>query len=182
MVLAVEQVRNRLHRSTGALEDAGIPYGVIGGNAVAAWVSKIDPAAVRNTVDIDLLIRRDDLPKAKAALESVGFVDGNVLEVATFLDGPHGNPRNAVRLYFAGEKVKANCHEAAPDLASLDRHETFRIVTLEPLVRMKLNSFRIIDRVHLRDMIDVGLVDVSWPARFPEELGSRLQEVLDNAE
>ncbi len=51
MVLAVEKVRERLQRSTQALETAGIPYAVIGGNAVAAWVSKVDPGAraIRST-------------------------------------------------------------------------------------------------------------------------------------
>jgi hypothetical protein len=33
---AVEKVRHRLLRSTAALEVAGIPYAVIGGNAVMA--------------------------------------------------------------------------------------------------------------------------------------------------
>jgi hypothetical protein len=42
MVLAVEKVRDRLQRSTAALEAAKVPYAVIGGNAVAAWVSTVD--------------------------------------------------------------------------------------------------------------------------------------------
>jgi hypothetical protein len=50
------------------------------------------------------------------------------------------------------------------------------------LVRMKLIAFRLKDRVHLLDLIGVGLIDASWPARFPPELGSRLQELLDNPE
>ena len=58
MVRAVEKVRQRLLRSTAALENSGIPYAVIGGNAVAAWVSRVDEAAVRNTQDVDILIRR----------------------------------------------------------------------------------------------------------------------------
>jgi hypothetical protein len=182
MVLAVEKVRERLLRSTGALEAAGVPYAVAGGNAVAAWVSKIDPAAARNTVDVDLLVRRDDLAQVKSALESVGFVYANVFGVDVFLDGPQGNPRDAVHLLYAGEKVKAEYREAAPDLTALERHDAFRIVTLESLVRMKLTSFRRKDQVHVLDMIEVGLVDASWPARLPAELGSRLQELLDNPE
>ena len=90
--------------------------------------------------------------------------------------------RDAIHLLFAGEKVKADYHEAAPDLTSLDRHETFRIVTLDSLVRMKLTSFRRKDQVHLLDMIEVGLVDDSWPTKLPHELGDRLQELLDNPE
>jgi hypothetical protein len=45
---------------------------------------------------------------------------------------------------------------------------------------MKLNSFRLKDQVHLLDMIGVGLVDQTWPARLPAALASRLQQLLDN--
>jgi hypothetical protein len=61
MVLAVERVRERLLRATSALESAGVPYAVAGGNAVAAWVATVDPSAVRNTQDVDNLLRRADL-------------------------------------------------------------------------------------------------------------------------
>jgi hypothetical protein len=60
MVLAVEKVRDRLLRSTAALEAGGISYAVIGGNAVAAWVSTVDPGAARNTVDVDIMVNRSD--------------------------------------------------------------------------------------------------------------------------
>jgi hypothetical protein len=56
------------------------------------------------------------------------------------------------------------------------------VLGFEALVRMKLTSFRDKDRTHLRDMIEVGLLDRSWPARLPVELASRLQELLDNPE
>ena len=42
---AVERVRNRLLRATSSLETAGIPHAVIGGNAVAAWVGRVDQSA-----------------------------------------------------------------------------------------------------------------------------------------
>ncbi|MDX1945360.1 MAG: hypothetical protein SFU86_08125 [Pirellulaceae bacterium] len=51
---------------------------------------------------------------------------------------------------------------------------------LKSLVQMKLMSFRLKDRVHLLDMIGVGLIDATCPAKFPSALGSRLQELLDN--
>jgi hypothetical protein len=44
---AVDKVRDRLLRATKVLDDAGLRYAVIGGNAVATWVGKIDEAAVR---------------------------------------------------------------------------------------------------------------------------------------
>jgi hypothetical protein len=83
-------------------------------------------------------------------------------------------------LLFAGEKVKAEYSEAAPSLAELDKHELHKMVALHPLVIMKLTSFRLKDRVHLLDMIGVGLVDQSWLPRLPAELAKRLQELLDN--
>lgn len=42
MLRAVEKVRDRLLRAAAALDRAGVPYAVAGGNAVAAWVSRID--------------------------------------------------------------------------------------------------------------------------------------------
>src|SRR5881392_781728 len=79
MVLAVEKVRERLRRASAALDAAGIPYAVIGGNAVAAWVSKVDPGAARNTVDVDLMLNRSDLDSATEALAKAGFVHHELL-------------------------------------------------------------------------------------------------------
>lgn len=58
----------------------------------------------------------------------------------------------------------------------------FRVVVLESLVGMKLTSFRLNDRVHIRDMIDVGLADETWLPRLPAPLAERLKELLDNPE
>jgi hypothetical protein len=53
-------------------------------------------------------------------------------------------------------------------------------VNLDGLVRMKLTSFRDRDRVHLRDLVEVGLVDGSFLSRLPVELASRLREILES--
>jgi hypothetical protein len=180
MVLAVEKVRERLRRAAGVLDAAGIPYAVIGGNAVAAWVSKVDPGAARNTVDVDLMVNRSDLSAVTKALESAGFVYQDLLGVAMFLDGPDGSPRDAVHLLFAGEKVRPHYAAAAPELGTTDDHEAFRLLALESLVRMKLTSFRRKDQVHILDMIEVGLVDRTWLDRLQPELAKRLQELLDD--
>jgi hypothetical protein len=55
-----------------------------------------------------------------------------------------------------------------------------RIVELEALVEMKLNSYLDKDRTHLRDMIQLGLIDVAWPSRYPAQLSQRLQLLLDD--
>jgi hypothetical protein len=178
----MEKVRVRLMRATAALEAAGVPYAVIGGNAVAAWVSRVDEDATRNTRDVDILIRRIDLPSAAAALEQNGFVRAEVLGVPMFLDGPDGKPSGAVHVLMAGENVRPDYVAAAPDVDESEKMADYRAVSLEALVRMKLTSFRFKDRTHLLDLIGVGLVDAAWPAKFQPELAVRLQELLDNPE
>src|SRR3977135_3448017 len=98
MERAVAKVRERLLRATAALNQGGVPYAVVGGNAVASWVATVDEGAVRTTRDIDLLVRRSDLPTISAALEQVGFVRDEVLDVVMFRDGAEGKPSEAVPL------------------------------------------------------------------------------------
>src|SRR5450432_3063524 len=179
---AVENVRRRLLRAARALEQAGVPYAVAGGNAVAAWVSRVDEAAVRNTQDVDIVLRRDDLSAARKTLEQAGFVYRHAASMDMFLDGPDAKARDAVHIVFASEKVRADYAEAVPDVFESEETETFRLLSLDALVRMKLTSFRDKDRVHLRDLMDVGLVDAGWLERVPAALRARLQELLDNPE
>jgi hypothetical protein len=182
MERAVEKVQQRLERATSALEQAGIPYAIIGGNAVRAWVAQADEAAVRTTRDVDVLLRRADWPAALAAMQAAGFTYRHVKSIDMFLDGPDAKARDAVRVLFAGEKVRPDDPLPAPDVTEaeeIDRHRTLR---LDALVRMKLTSFRDKDKMHLRDMIDVELLDASWLPRLPPELAFRLQELLDNPE
>lgn len=156
---AVEQVRRRLLRAARALGDAGVPYAVTGGNAVAAWASRVEEAAVRNTRDVDVLLRRPDLPAARTALEAAGFVFRHADGMDMFLDGATGKARDAVHIVFAGEKVRPEYLLAAPDVSESEETETFCLLSLDALVRMKLTSYRDRDRVHLRDLIEIGLVD-----------------------
>jgi hypothetical protein len=178
MARAVESVTERLIRATMALETVGIPYAVVGGHAVAGWVAQVDEGAVRNTRDVDILIRRADFAAARAALESAGFVYARVMDVDTFLDGPTGKPSQGVHLLYAGEKVRVDHTVPCPDVSDTVRFKSYRIVPLESLVAMKLVSNRDKDRTHIRDLIGVGLIDASWPARFPADLAKRLQSIL----
>jgi hypothetical protein len=182
MASAVERVRDRLKRATAALEAAGVDYAVIGGNAVAAWVATVDPSAVRHTQDVDILLRRTDLDQAERALAAASFIRANVSGVDMFLDGPNAGPKDAVHVILAGERVRPNSLAPAPDVVESSKPEDFRLVTLEALVRMKLTSFRRKDQVHLLDMLEVGLLDRSWPRRFPVELAARLQLLIDTPE
>ena len=176
----VEKVRQRLKRSTQALELAGIPYAVIGGNAVAEWVGRVDPAAVRNTQDVDILIRRSDFDAVKVALEAVGFIYRHAASIDMFLDGRGGKARDAVHMLFANEKVRKEYVAPTPDVSESEMGVDFRSLTLEALLRMELTSFRAENAMNVRDMLDVGLVDDTWLQRLQPELAARLQQLLDD--
>jgi hypothetical protein len=182
MVRAVEKVRERLARAAAALAKAQIPYAIIGGNAVASWVAQVDEAAVRNTQDVDVLLRRADLAAATAALAPAGFVYRHVPKIDMFLDGPGAKARDAVHVIFAGEKVRPDDLAPAPDVSEAEAKGSYSVLTLEALVRMKLTSYRLKDQVHLQDMVGVGLIDSTWCSRFPPALGARLADILANPE
>jgi len=182
MTAAVEAVHQRACRAAAALQQAGVPCLVIGGHAVAAWVARVDQEAVRNTRDVDLLLRREDFPRAVEALQSAGFIPQNVAGVDMFLDGPEGSVRSAVHVVFAAEKVRPGDFLPTPDVTESEPGPDFPVPTLDALVRMKLTSFRLKDKVHLLDMLEVGLIDESWCGRFRPELAARLKEMLDSRE
>ncbi len=185
---AVEKVRERLLRAAKALHNAKVPYAVAGGNAVAAWVSRVDEAAVRNTRDVDLLLRRSDLEAARRALESAGFVYRRVASLGKstsldlFLDGPSASARDAVHIVFAAEKVVPDSPVPSPDATESEQTDQFQLIALPALVRMKLTAFRDKDRTHIRDLIEVGLIDNSWLDRLEPTLRERLQLILNTPE
>jgi len=179
-LMAAEKVKERLRRATKALDDARVPYAVVGGNAVAEWVARVDEDAVRNTRDVDILVRRADLAAVRAALESAGFLYHQLLDVDMFIDGAQGRPSGGVHLLYAGEKVRPEYEHPSPNVDESERAAEFQVTTLPALVQMKLMSWRDKDRTHLRDLIGVGLIDATWPARFPPPLRERLQHLLDD--
>lgn len=179
---AVEKVKDRLRRVTRALESAGIPYAVVGGNAVQIWVAQVDESVARNTQDVDIVLRRSDLAAATQTLEAVDFVYREVAGIAMFLDGRNAKARDAVQVVFAGEKVRSEYVDVVPDVVEYEWIRDVRLMPLPALVRMKLTSFRDKDRVHLRDMLSVGLVDATWAPRLPTPLAERLQLLIDNPE
>ena len=185
----IEKVKARLRRATTLLEAAGLPYAVIGGNAVAAWVSRVDDSVVRNTRDVDLLVRRSDMEAIVIAMAGGGFIHRSVSilggkgRIEMFLDGPGAKARDGVHLIFSGEKVNPESPEPSPDVADIDpSHGDFRLIELDALVTMKLTSYRDKDRVHLRDMMEIGMLDENWLTRVPSSLRDRLQALLNDPE
>jgi hypothetical protein len=175
---AVELVEERLIRASTALASEAVPAVLIGAKAVEHWVATRDHGAVRNTPNVDLMVAAADLQRAEAVLVSVGFVrHGRAVQPAIFLDGPAGSVRSGVQLWFAGEPVPPKS-DPMPDILDAIDTPRSRVVSLAALVRMKLAAFRRIDRVHLQDIVRVGLIDATWPDRFIPILAERLREIL----
>src|SRR5262245_11335613 len=114
--MAVDEVLRRMERIAAALVRDGVPFAFVGGQAVALWVATKDPAAVRTTKDVDLLIRRADLPAARKAALTAGMDYFEVLGVGMFLEQLDANPRKAVHLVWAGEKVRPEYPLPSPGL------------------------------------------------------------------
>jgi hypothetical protein len=180
--MALDEVTDRLQRIVRALNQAGVAYALVGGQAVAYWVATNDPAAVRTTKGVDILLRREDLPRARAAAAGVALDYFEVVGVGMFLERSDPNPRKAVHLLWAGEKVRADYPMSSPLVEECEQAEAgLRVVSLAGLVRMKLMSHRDQDRVHLRDMIEVGLLNRELLAALPAVLAGRLDLLLTEA-
>ncbi len=178
---AVEKVRERLLRTCRALEGAGVPYVVIGGNAVAVWVGSKDEGAIRNTKDVDVLLNRADLPHAEAAMSAAGFDAAEVNGVTMFLDRSDPMPSRGVHVIFAGEKIKPHdLYPAPPVVKGIRSPEGVDAIELRELLILKLIAFRDIDRVHIRDLLRVGLIDEALAEQMPPELRPRLEEIRAN--
>lgn len=178
---AVEKVRERLLKTCRALEDAGVPYVVIGGNAVAVWVGSKDEGAIRNTKDVDVLLARSDLNRAAEAMSKAGFDLAEVNGVTMFLERDDPMPSRAVHVIFAGEKIKANDLYHAPLVVKGIRSpDGVDAIKLRELLILKLIAFRDIDRVHIRDMLKVRLIDDAIAEQIPPELRPRLEEIRAN--
>ncbi len=112
------------------------------------------------------------------ALNVAGFL--NYPEAAdVFIESPDVRLHSAVKFVFAGEKQYTGDSCSLPDVDKSERTKNFQVLALEPLVRVGLSSYRREDRMLLRDMLDVGLMDESWLAKLPADLAARLKELID---
>jgi hypothetical protein len=180
--MALDDVTNRLQRFTTAFANASVPYALVGGQAVAVWVATRDPAAVRTTKDVDILLKRDDLPTARAAALTIEMDYFEVMGVGMFLEREDPNPRRGVHLVWAGERVRPEYALPSPLIEECETVDPgLPVVAIRSLVCMKLMANRDQDRVHLRDMIDVGLVERSFLDDLPQELAERLDVLLTEA-
>jgi hypothetical protein len=174
----VEQLFEVLRRVTGALRAAAIEHRVIGGVAVFLHVSERDPLAARVTRDIDLAVARSDLGRIAEAARPFGFEYRHSAGVDMLLDAERPDVRSAVHLILVNEKVRPADLETIPDFsAPVEAEEGVLLAPVRDLVRMKLVSYRLKDRVHIQDLDRAGLITSEIEAELPPELRVRLEEI-----
>jgi hypothetical protein len=174
----VDQLRDIAKRLDAALTRAGIRYQVIGGFAVFCHVDRVEPLAARLTRDIDVAVDRQDVQRISAAVQSIGLQYRHVAGVDMLVDAVAPKARSAVHLIFANEKVRPEYTESVPDISEPVRAEPgILIAPVADLVRMKLTSFRLKDKVHIQDMDSVGLITPEIENSLPDVLRERLKEV-----
>ncbi|MBN1343983.1 MAG: nucleotidyltransferase family protein [Phycisphaerae bacterium] len=181
--MAVDRVERRLRRVTAALDAAGIRYAVVGGNAVAAWVARVDPGATRATKDVDLLVERSDLEAITSTIQGLGFERQDLRSLVRFIDPDEPSRRSGVHLVWADELVRPSYACPAPSMTeAVQDPEGFWVLDLPALVRMKLTSNRDIDRAHVGDMLSVGLLTDAFDEVLPAVLRERLAEIRRSLE
>lgn len=173
----VDQILDVANRFGKALQQAGLSYRIVGGLAVFIHVDRIDPLAARLTRDVDVAIYRRDMERIRQALEPYGFKYRHVRGVDMFLHGPTPKVRSAVHLLFIDERVRPGDPVEVPGSEPVPSGEGILLAPVADLVRMKLTSFRLKDKVHIQDMDSVGLITPEIEQSLPDILKSRLQEV-----
>lgn len=174
----VEQLFEVLHRVTSALRGAVIEHRVVGGMAVFLHVSQRNPLAARVTRDIDLAVDRKDLGKIADAVRAFGFEYRHTAGVDMLVDSARPGAKSAVHLIMVREKVRPEYSEPVPEFSSpVEAEEGILLAPVLDLVRMKLVSYRLKDRVHIQDLDQAGLITPLIEAELPSQLRLRLEEI-----
>ena len=174
----VEQLYDVTVRLATALEKAGIPYQIIGGFAVFSHVEAVDPLAARLTRDVDITVDRQRLQEIAQAVEPVGFHYRHVAGVDMLVDAQEPKARSAVHMVFANEKVRPEYVDSVPGILRPQRSaKGYWIAPVTDLVRMKLTSFRLRDKVHIQDLDAARLITPEIEAGLAVLLQNRLAEV-----
>ncbi|MGO9257940.1 MAG: nucleotidyltransferase family protein [Bryobacteraceae bacterium] len=169
-----------LERIAKPLAAEKIPYELIGGGAVMVQVNRVEPSAVRNTKDLDIMVHRSDLDRIKEVAQRSGFTFRHTAGLDMLLPAGETQARNAVHLVFSGERVRSN--QVVPNPPLRPEHVSVHgvevaVIPVFDLVQMKLSNNRDIDRVHVRDLDSVGLVTGEVQRALPPALQVRLEEI-----
>ena len=176
----VEQLFDVLRRLHTALTNAGIDYRIVGGMGVFLQVSERDPLAARLTRDLDVAVHRADLNRIAKAVSEFGFQYRHSAGVDMLVDATQPKARSAIHFVFASERVHPDYLEAVPEFSKPNiTEEGILLAPVPDLLRMKLTSFRLKDKVHVVDMDSVGLITPEIEATLSAPLLQRLKQIRE---
>ena len=173
----VEQLFGRIRQLHSILNEAGVPYRIVGGMAVFIHVFERDPLRARLTADVDAAIARADLPAVIEAARKTGWTFRHTVGIDLLTDVSEPKARSAVHLVFLNENVRPEYAEPVPASQPAATTEGIPVATVPDLVRMKLTSYRLKDRVHIQDLDGAGLIGPEIEAQLPQLLRDRLAEI-----
>lgn len=158
-------VYEALRQATQTLDEAGIPYAVLGALALNEYGYE------RFTVDVDLLLTRDGLAKFKALVLGRGYVEK--------FPGSKGlrDTRNNVPIDFllAGDFPGDGKPKAIqfPDPATAEARHALRLLPVQRFVELKLASG--LSAPHRgKDLVDVQ--ELIKAAKLPQSIADQLDE------
>ena len=166
-----------LEKIASILTQANVPFEVVGGMAVNAHLLAGDQRSrTFVTKDINLLVRRDDLPAIVQAAHAAGYMPRKIVG-GFMLIRPGQKPAEAVHLIFSGEKSKTTNPLPHPQIRA-EQKQVFGVIVpvaaLSDLVQMKLNSYRAKDLVHLQTLDACGMITPQIEQQLPAVLKERL--------
>jgi hypothetical protein len=169
---------NDLENITKTLHAAGVRFEIVGGVAVNAHILSLHRSRSFVTRDIDILVNRNDLRRITDAAESLGYQAKKMVGGYTLIR-PEQDLAEAIHLFFAGEKSKSTQLSPHPALHPENKQLFDIAIPVAPLVdliRMKLNSLRPKDVIHLETLDDVGLITPVIERELSPVLQERLKE------
>ena len=173
----LQDLFNLAARVEKAFSAAGIEYRVVGGLATYLYVEESEADAGRLTKDIDISVRRQDLPRIVAAVEPFGLEFRHTAGVDMLVQKDQPSARRAVHMLFEGERVRPTDAEPIPGLGADRKIRGISVTPLAHLVTMKLISFRLKDQAHIKDLQEQGLITPEIEAGLPPLLRERLAQV-----
>jgi hypothetical protein len=172
----VEQLFNLAELVEKIFSSAGLEYRIVGGLAAYLYVEEAEPDAGRLTKDVDIAVRREDMERIARAAEVFGLEYRHAAGVDMLVQRGQPSARRAVHMVIAGERVRPEYPEAAPELGAYRQVRGLRVIPLADLVRMKLTSFRARDEAHLKDLDEAGLITPEIEAGLSPVLAERLAQ------
>jgi hypothetical protein len=164
------ETQKALYRLTGLLESEGIPYAVIGALALNEYGHR------RATVDVDVVLRDEDLQRFKRKYLGQGYSE-RVAGTGKLLDTQHGVKVDVLNTgRFPGDGKPKPISFPDPATTAL-RGERFALLPLPRFLELKLASgMTAPHRLHdLADVLDL-IRSVSLPRSLADELHPWVRE------